>query len=77
MILFDADLSATELGARRRKNATIGEVVDTVVAGLFADYVTARADRDREQMLLILDHAKAIDPALVDELRGFDYLAAA
>lgn len=77
MILFDADLSATPLGARRRRNATVGELVDTVVADLFADYVTARAADDSEQMALILDHAKAIDPALVDELHGFDYLAAA
>lgn len=77
MILFDADLSATQLGARRRSHVTIGEVVDTVVADLFADYVTARAAADSEQMALILDHAKAIDPALVDELYGFDYLAAA
>lgn len=77
MILFDADLSATDLGARRRKNATVGEAVDTAVADVFADYVTARAADDVEQMLLILDHAAAIDPRLVDELAGFDYPAAA
>ncbi|MFM9589858.1 hypothetical protein ACKI1J_14955 [Streptomyces scabiei] len=77
MILFDADLSATELGARRRQNVTVGDAVDTFVADLFADYVTARAAGDAEQAQLILDHAAAIDPGLVDELRGFDYLAAA
>lgn len=76
-ILFDADLSATQLGVRRRRNATVGEMVDTIVADLFADYVTARAAGDGEQMRLILDHAAVIDPRLVDELAGFDYPAAA
>lgn len=76
-ILFDADLSATQLGARRRRNATVGEMVDSVVADVFADYAKARAGGDLEQMLLILDHAAVIDPSLVDELAGFDYPAAA
>ena len=76
-ILFDADLSATELGARRRMNATVAEMYESLVADLFADYVTARAAGDGEQMRLILDHAAALDPRLVDELAGFDYPAAA
>lgn len=76
-ILFDADLSATELGVRRRMNATVAEMYESLVADLFANYVTARAAGDREQMQLILDHAAAIDPRLVDELAGFDYPAAA
>ncbi|SOD80099.1 hypothetical protein SAMN06272781_6867 [Streptomyces sp. 1222.2] len=76
-ILFDADLSATELGARRRKNATVGEAVDTLIADLFADYAKARAEGRGDVAGLILDHAAALDPRLVDELAGFDYPAAA
>ncbi|MBD9721945.1 hypothetical protein PV755_09400 [Streptomyces caniscabiei] len=76
-ILFDADLSATELGARRRKNATVAEMYESLVADLFADYVTARAAADGEEMQLILDRAAVVDPRLVDELAGFDYPAAA
>lgn len=76
-ILFDADLSASELGSRRRKNATVAEMVDSAVADVFADYAEARAAGDRERMLLVLDHAAVIDPQLVDELDGFDYPAAA
>ena len=76
-ILFDADLSTTKLGIKRRRNTTIGEMADSAIADVFADYAKARAAGDLEQMLLILDHAAAIDPALVDELRGFDYPAAA
>jgi hypothetical protein len=77
MILFDADLSATELGARRRMHATVGEMVDTAVADLFADYAKARAEGRGDVAALVLDHAAAIDPRLVDELAGFDYPAAA
>ncbi|MEU9444641.1 hypothetical protein AB0D42_27920 [Streptomyces sp. NPDC048304] len=76
--LFDADLAATtELAAKRRAATTVGDVVDDNIAALFADYATAlRTDR-HDVAALIRDHAEAIDPALVDELAGFDYPAAA
>ena len=75
--LLDADLSTTQLGIKRRRNTTVGQMADSAIADVFADYAQARAASDLEQMLLILDHAAAIDPTLVDELRGFDYPATA
>jgi hypothetical protein len=44
---------------------------------LFAEYGAARANGRHDLAELIRDHAEAIDPALVDELDGFDYPAAA
>lgn len=72
--LFDADLANTELGGLRRQSTTVS---DAYAASILDDYLAARAAGDGEQMSLIRDHAHAIDPALVDELDGFDYPAAA
>lgn len=66
-LISDADLART----------TVAEASDAYAATILADYLTARAAGDREQMLLIRDNAAAIDPQLVDELDGFDYPAAA
>ncbi|MER6350618.1 hypothetical protein ABT186_01880 [Streptomyces sp. NPDC001634] len=73
-VLSDADLAATELGRKRRATTT---VADATIAALFADYADARAAGRHDVAQLVLDHAYAIDPALVDELAGFDYPAAA
>lgn len=76
-VLFDADASRTKLGARRRANATVAEVIDASTADLFAEFADARAAGRTDLMTLIKDHAYALDPQLVDELDGFDYPAAA
>ena len=47
------------------------------VVALFAEYGAALAAGRTDMADLIRDHAEAIDPALVDELAGFDYPAAA
>jgi hypothetical protein len=72
--LFDADLAVTELGSKRRATTT---VADAHIASLFADYADARKTGRMDVAQLVLDHAYAIDPGLVDELAGFDYPAAA
>ncbi|AVH59974.1 MULTISPECIES: hypothetical protein [Streptomyces] len=77
LVLSDADLAASELGRKRRAGVTVADVKADAVADLFADFATARADGRSDLMQLIRDHAYAIDPALVDELDGFDYPAAA
>ena len=69
-LIFDADLAATELGKKRR-------ALMPVDAQIVASYLAARSDGDREQMRLLRRNAAALDPTLVDELDGFDYLAAA
>ncbi|MGW1135879.1 hypothetical protein [Streptomyces griseoluteus] len=50
---------------------------ENTVTALFAEYGAARAAGRDDLADLIRDHAEAIDPALVDELDGFDYPAAA
>jgi len=75
--IFDADLSATELGSKRRAAVSIADAHDDHIADLFAEYADALAVGDFGRMQLIRDHAKAIDESLVDELDGFDYPAAA
>jgi hypothetical protein len=76
--LSDADLAATtELAALRRERTTVAAATDDYAAQLIADYVAARAAGHTDVAELIRDHAAAIDPALVDELAGFDYPAAA
>jgi hypothetical protein len=68
--LFDADVAATELGRKRRALMPVdAQIVDS--------YLAARSDGDREQMRLLRRNAFALDPQLVDELDGIDYLAAA
>ncbi|QCX81224.1 hypothetical protein C9F11_38205 [Streptomyces sp. YIM 121038] len=76
-VLFDADLAVTELGVRRRSQSSVAEARDAAVADLFAEYAEAREAGDGARMSEILDHAYALDPALTDELLGFDYPAAA
>jgi hypothetical protein len=69
-VLNDADLAVTELGIARRARMTVDvQIVDA--------YLSARADGDREQMQSLRQLAVAIDPTLVDELDGLNYLAAA
>jgi hypothetical protein len=76
-VLSDADLAVTELGAKRRTATTVADAMADNITQLFADYADARKDGRGDLMQLVLDHAYAIDPALVDELLGFDYPAAA
>jgi hypothetical protein len=76
-VLSDADLAVTELGGKRRASITVGEAVEGYIADLFAEFAEARAAGRADVMGLIRDHAFAIDPALVAELDGFDYPAAA
>ncbi|MGW1160387.1 hypothetical protein ACWD48_19645 [Streptomyces sp. NPDC002519] len=73
-LISDADLAVTELGALRRARTT---VADAHIASLFADYADARKAGRPDVAQLVLDHAYAIDPSLLDELQGFDYPAAA
>ena len=69
-VLSDADVAVTELGRGRRARMTVeAQIVDA--------YLVARADGDRQQMQALRRNAAALDPTLVDELDGFDYLAAA
>ncbi|MFF0777071.1 hypothetical protein [Streptomyces sp. NPDC003720] len=75
--ISSADLAATDLGRHVRSTTTVGDALDDTVAGLFADYATALRTGRTDVAQLIRDHAEAIDPALVDELAGFDYPAAA
>jgi hypothetical protein len=75
--IFDADLAATSLGAKRRATTTVADAVDDTIADLFAEFADALRGRDFGRMQLIREHADAIDPQLVDELDGFDYPAAA
>lgn len=76
--ISDADLAATtDLGALRRKTTTVAVAIDDYAAHLIDEYREARAADRSDLMNLIRDHAFAIDPALVDELDGFDYPAAA
>lgn len=72
--LISADLGVTELGQKARANVT---AMDATIAALFDDYRAARAAGRQDIVQLVLDHAYAIDPTLVDELAGFDYPAAA
>ena len=74
--LFDADLATTELGVLRRRSTTVSDAHDDHIVGLFAEYRDALAVGDTGRLNLIRDHAYAIDPALLDELGGFDYPAA-
>ncbi|MFF4346775.1 hypothetical protein [Streptomyces sp. NPDC001530] len=69
-LLFDADLAATELGRKRR-------ALMPADAQIVASYLSARSDGDREQMRILRRNAAALDPTLVDELDGLNYLAAA
>lgn len=48
-----------------------------VIADLFAEFAEARQAGDGARQAELLDYAYALDPALVDELLGFDYPAAA
>ena len=75
--LFSADLAATDLGRHARTSTTVGAAIDDEIARLFSDYAAALATGRTDVADLIRDHAEAIDPALVDELAGFDYPAAA
>ena len=75
--VFDADLAATDLGHRVRSTTTVGAALDDQIARLFSEYAAALAASRWDVAGLIRDHAKAIDPALVDEPDGFDYPAAA
>lgn len=76
--LFDADLAATtELAALRRERTTLADAADDYAASVIVDYTAARAAGRDDEAALIRDRAEAIDPALVDELDGFDYPAAA
>lgn len=76
-ILFDADHAATEIGVKRRAQATVSEALATAAADLCAEYAEAREAGDGARQSELLDHAYAISPELVDELLGFDYPAAA
>jgi hypothetical protein len=69
-ILSDADLGASELGRKRRASMPVD-------AQIVASYLAARSDGDREQMRLLRRNAASLDPALVDELDGIDFPAAA
>ena len=75
--LFSADHAVTPLGKARRAKVTVADAMADNAASLIADYVAARAAGHTDVAELIRDHAYAIDPALVDELDGFDYPAAA
>ena len=69
-VLIDADVAVTELGKTRRARMTVeAQIVDA--------YLAARKDGDREHMQALRRNAAAIDPTLVDELDGLNYLAAA
>ncbi|MGW5426857.1 hypothetical protein ACWET9_06470 [Streptomyces sp. NPDC004059] len=76
--LFDADLAVTTpLAAKRRERTTVADAAADNAASVIADYAAARANGHTDLAEMIRDHAYAIDPALVDELDGFDYPAAA
>jgi hypothetical protein len=76
-VLSDADVAATELGAKRRAGITVAEATENHIADLFAEFAEARAAGRFDRMGEIRDHASTIDPSLVAELDGFDYPAAA
>lgn len=75
--LFSADFGTTDLGRKARVNTTVTDATDAHIASLFDDYREAREQGRDDLVQLVLDHAYAIDPALVDELAGFNYPAAA
>ncbi|MFJ6566595.1 hypothetical protein ACIQNU_04195 [Streptomyces sp. NPDC091292] len=75
--LFSADLGVTEIGLKARTVTSVGEALSASVSSLFAEYADARMVGDYARMDSIRRHAASIDLALVDELDGFDYLAAA
>lgn len=89
--LSDADVATSELGRRARAvvsvaDAAAGSLLDeladrrsvmTVEQQIVIAYRSALADRDRKEMDFLRSSARAIDPALVDELDGFNYPAAA
>jgi hypothetical protein len=70
-------ISDADLARLRRARVTVAEASDAHAASILADYLKARSDGDSDLMGLIRDNAAAIDPQLVDEIDGFDYLAAA
>lgn len=68
--VFDADLAATDLGRQARAATTVAEATVLSITDLFAEY--AAADRARRAEIRL-----AADPALLAELDGFNYPAAA
>jgi len=72
--LFSADLAVTDLGRKARATTTVAEASVLSISDLFAVYAAAVARGDRVRVAEI---RLAADPELLDELDGFDYLAAA
>lgn len=68
--LFSADHGATDIGRQARAATTVAEATVLSITDLFTEY--AAGDRARRAEIRL-----AADPALLAELDGFDYPAAA
>ncbi|MYU20795.1 hypothetical protein [Streptomyces sp. SID8352] len=75
--LFSADHAYTGLGQQLRTRLTVEEAMTMSVSELFAEYTEARRFGDLGRMAAVREYAARLDRALVAELDGFDYPAAA
>ncbi|MEF9521316.1 hypothetical protein [Streptomyces sp. RB13] len=75
--LFSADHAHTDLGRRFRAAVSVAEALTMSISEVFAEYAEARRSGDPARMAAVRDYAAGLDPALVAELDGFDYPAAA
>ena len=75
--LFSADHGATDLGERFRSAITVDEALTLSISEVFAEYAEARRSGDPDRMAAVRTYAASLDDALVAELDGFDYPAAA
>ena len=72
--LFSVDHATTDVGRAARATTTVAEATVLSISDLFDDYAEARQAGDLDRMRQI---RKGADPALLAELKGFDYPAAA
>lgn len=75
--LFSADHAHTDLGRRFRTVVSVSEALTMSISELFGEYADARRSGDPARMAAVRDYAASLDGALVAELDGFDYPAAA
>ena len=75
--IFSVDHATTDLGARFRASITVAEALTLSISEVFAEYAEARRSGDPDRMAAVRTYAASLDDALVAELDGFDYPAAA
>ncbi|MEW2463112.1 hypothetical protein AB0872_20710 [Microbacterium sp. NPDC047426] len=75
--LFSADHAHSDLGERFRSAITVAEALTMSISEVFAEYAEARRSGDPARMAAVREYAAGLDEALVAELDGFDYPAAA